>query len=142
MSKVQNAVALFESGFNCSQAIAATYGPDYDLSVIDSLKVSSGFGAGMRRAEVCGAVTGALMVLGLKYGPQEESDRSRDLIYAKVEDFTSRFEVRCGSLICREILQCDLCTAEGKQHAVDNNLFKTLCPEMVKAAAEILEELC
>jgi len=64
MSKVQDAVSAFESGFNCSQAIVRTYGPDYGLSALDSVRVSCGFGGGMRRGDTCGAVTGALMVLG------------------------------------------------------------------------------
>ena len=65
MNNIQNAVDKFQAGFNCSQAILEAYGPDCGLSPIDCLKVSSGFGGGMRRGEVCGAVTGALMVLGL-----------------------------------------------------------------------------
>ena len=68
MSKVKDAVSAFESGFNCSQAIVRTYGPDYGLSALDAIRVSCGFGGGMRRADTCGAVTGALMVLGLRFG--------------------------------------------------------------------------
>jgi C_GCAxxG_C_C family probable redox protein len=141
MNRVQQAVDKFRSGFNCAQAILETYGPDYDLSPIDCLKVSSGFGGGMRRAEVCGAVTGALMVLGLQYGPKHMTDTSRKSVYAKVADFSSRFETRCGSIICRDLLECDVSTAQGMQQAIDKDLFKTVCPELVRVAAEILEEL-
>jgi len=95
----------------------------------------------MRRAEVCGAVTGALMVLGLQYGPKDLTDTSRKSVYAKVTDFSSRFEARCGSIICRDLLECDISTTQGKQKAIDKDLFKTVCPEMVKVAAQILEEL-
>ena len=142
MPKVQKAVDAFLEGANCSQAILTTYGPDYNLSTLDCLKISNGFGGGMRRAEVCGAVTGALMVLGLHYGPKDETDVSREVIDAKVADLTSRFEAKCGSFICRDLLGCDLSTPEGKSHIAENDLFKTVCPDMVRVAAEILEDLC
>lgn len=142
MTKVEQAVDRFRSGVNCSQAVLGTYGPDHGLAMLDCLKVSSGFGGGMRRAEVCGAVTGALMVLGLKYGPQDTADTSKEAVYAKVTDFSSRFEGRCDSLLCRDLLDCDISTPAGQQQAADKNLFKTVCPEMVRVAAEILEELC
>ena len=143
MSKVQQAVAMFEDSFNCSQAILATYGPQHGLSQLDGLRVGCGFGGGMRRAETCGAVTGALMVLGLRYGPKNPQDKSaKETVYAHVIDFCSRFESRCGSITCRDLLGCDLSTLEGKQQAVATDLFKTVCPKMVEAAAEILEQIC
>ncbi len=143
MNKVQEAVSVFQSGFNCSQAIVGTYGPEYGLSSLDALKVSCGFGGGMRRAETCGAVTGALMVLGLCYGPEDVSNTSaKNDVYSKVTEFCTRFESHCGSIICRELLGCNITTAEGMQQAKKNDLFKTVCPKMVEAAAEILEKMC
>jgi C_GCAxxG_C_C family probable redox protein len=143
MSKVQDAVSAFESGFNCSQAIVRTYGPDYGLSVLDAVRVSCGFGGGMRRADVCGAVTGALMVLGLRFGAADTSEASAKAgVYSKVGEFCSHFESRCGSAVCRDLLGCDISTPEGREHARGNNLFKTVCPGMVRAAAEILEDMC
>ena len=143
MSKVQDAVSAFESGFNCSQAIVRTYGPDYGLSVLDSVRVSCGFGGGMRRGDTCGAVTGALMVLGLRFGAQDASDTSAKVaVYPKVGEFQSRFESRCDSVACRDLLGCDISTPEGMEHATRDNLFKTVCPRMVQVAAEILEDMC
>ena len=141
MDRIQQAVSTFRSGFNCSQAILQTYGPAYGLSDLDSLRVSSGFGGGMRRGDTCGAVTGALMVLGLRFGPKDTSDTSRDKVYAQVTEFCSEFESRCGSVLCRDLLGCDISTPEGRQHARNNNLFDTLCPELVQTAAEILEQM-
>ena len=142
MSKVQQAVDRFRSGVNCSQAILATYGPEQGLAPLDCLKVSSGFGGGMRRAEVCGAVTAAFMVLGLRYGPQDISDTSKEAVYAQVTEFSSRFEGRCGSILCHDLLECDISTPAGRQQALERDLFKTICPEMVRIAAEILEAQC
>ena len=143
MDKVQDAVSVFESGFNCAQAIVRTYGPEYGLSALDALKVSCGFGGGMRRGDTCGAVTGALMVLGLRYGPKDVSNVSaKNNVYSKVTNFCRHFEARCESIICRELLGCDVSTEEGMKKARENNLFKTVCPKMVQTAAEILEEMC
>ena len=143
MDKVQEAVSVFESEFNCAQAIVRVYGPEYGLSELDALKVSCGFGGGMRRGDTCGTVTGALMVLGLRYGPKDISDVSaKNDVYSKVTEFYRRYEARCDSIICRELLGCDISTEEGMQKARENNLFKTVCPKMVRTAAEILEEMC
>ena len=143
MDKVKEAVSAFQEGFNCSQAIAGTYGSEYGLSVLDALKVSCGFGGGMRRGGTCGAVTGALMVLGLRYGPKDVSDKSaKEDVYSKVTEFCRRYESRCDSIVCRELLGCDISTEEGMEQAKKNDLFKTVCPKMVQTAAEILEEMC
>jgi C_GCAxxG_C_C family probable redox protein len=140
---VQEAVSVFQSGFNCAQAIVRIYGPDYGLSVLDALKVSCGFGGGMRRGHVCGAVTGALMVLGMRYGPKDVSDKSaKEDVYSKVTEYCRRYEGRCDSIICRELLGCDISTEKGMEHAKKHNLFDTVCPRMVETAAEILEEMC
>ncbi len=143
MSNVQDAVSAFASGFNCSQAIVRTYGPDYGLSALDAIRVSCGFGGGMRRGDVCGAVTGALMILGLRFGAQDASDTAAKAgVYAKVAEFYSSFESRCDSVVCRDLLGCDISAPEGMEHATDGNLFKTVCPKLVQTAAEILEEMC
>ncbi|MHC4353161.1 MAG: C-GCAxxG-C-C family protein [Planctomycetota bacterium] len=143
MSKVEDAVSAFESGFNCSQAIVRTYGPDYGLSALDAVRVSCGFGGGMRRGDMCGAVTGALMILGLRFGARDASDTSAKAgVYSKVAEFYSKFESRCDSVSCRDLLGCDISTPEGMEHAASNNLFNTVCPKMVQTAAEILEQMC
>lgn len=143
MNKVQEAVSVFQSGFNCAQAIVRIYGPEHGLSVLDALKVSCGFGGGMRRGDTCGAVSGALMVLGLHYGPKDVSDTSaKNNVYSRVTEFCRRYESRCGYINCRDLLGCDISTEEGMKKARKNNLFKTVCPRMVETAAEILEEMC
>lgn len=143
MDKVQHAVATFQSGFNCSQASLRTYGPDCGLSPLDSLRVGCGFGRGMHRGDTCGAVIGALMVLGLRCGPQNTSDTSAKYhVYSKVIDFCSRYESRSGCVVCRDLLGCDIGTAEGMKHAKSDNLFGTVCHKVVQIAAEILEQMC
>ena len=143
VSKTEQAVLTFNDGFSCSQSIASTFGVDYGLSREQLLKVSGAFGAGMARlAETCGAVTGAFMVIGLKHGRTRlEDQESKETTYKLVQEFVSRFKARNGSILCKELLGCDLGTAEGMKAALEKNLIHTRCPKFVKDSAEILEEM-
>jgi C_GCAxxG_C_C family probable redox protein len=136
--KVEAAVACFREGFNCSQAILSTWGGEFGLERETALRAASAFGAGMGRlGEVCGAVTGALIVIGLKHGQTEAKDKD----YSLVRDLAGRFRSRNGSLLCRELLGCDLTTAEGMETAKQQGLFTERCPRFVRDAAEILEDI-
>jgi C_GCAxxG_C_C family probable redox protein len=95
-----------------------------------------------RMAETCGAVTGAVMVLGLKHGTATPEDRqAREATYVLVRRFAHQFQARNGSLLCRELLDCDISSPEGYEWARGQKLFATLCPKLVRDAAEILEGL-
>ena len=140
--KIEKAVERFNNGFNCSQAVFASYSERFGLDCERAFKVATGFGGGMRMGETCGAVTGSFMVLGLKYGnTTAQNQQAKEKTYEKIEEFTTRFKARNGSVMCRELLGCDISTPEGRKKAQDNGLFSTICPEMVKNAAEILEEM-
>ena len=108
-----------------------------------ALRVAGAFGGGMARmGEACGAVTGALMVIGLKYGMTQAKDEgARDKTYKLAQEFMARFKERHGSMVCRELLGYDLSKPEGRKAAHDKGLFSTLCPELVRDAVEILEQM-
>ena len=89
----------------------------------------------MRQAEVCGACTGALMAIGLKYG---EDKKTCDRLSNR---FFEEFRKENGSFICRDLLECDISTPEGVKYALDNNLFKEFCPKMVASAVKITEKI-
>jgi C_GCAxxG_C_C family probable redox protein len=141
--KVETAVGRFREGFNCSQAILSTYGAPFGLEGETALKAAAAFGAGMGGlGEVCGAVTGALIVIGLKHGHVQAGDReTKEKTYALVRDFTGRFRAQQGSLLCRELLGCDLTTPEGVAAARQKGCFTEMCPRFVRTAAEILEDV-
>ena len=142
-AKPEQAVNIFKEGYNCSQAVISVYAEDFGLSLENALKISSGFGSGMgRMAQTCGAVTGAFMVLGLKYVNADIRDKeTRERIYGLVREFARRFENRNGSIICRELLDCDISKPEGIANAKENGLFASVCPKMVGDAAGILDEM-
>ena len=142
-AKSEEAVERFKKGFNCSQAVLGTFSEQFGLDCDKASKVATGFGGGMRMGGTCGAVTGAFMVLGLKYGNSTAKDKEGKAdTYKKIEEYTNRFKTRHGSVACRELLGCDISTPEGREHAKNNNLFDTLCPDLVQRAAEILEQMC
>jgi C_GCAxxG_C_C family probable redox protein len=143
MIKVEDAVLAFIEGFSCSQAVLSTYGPDFGLDRELALKLATPFGGGMARmGETCGAVTGAFMVIGLKYGltdPEKKEDKERT--YEKINEFVEKFNERNKSIVCKDLLGHDLSTQEGREIVEDKALTIQKCPEFVKDAAEILEEV-
>lgn len=135
MNSIEEAVQLFGRGYMCSQAVFAAFSEDFDLPKEQALKIGACFGSGMRRGEVCGACTGALMALGLKYG--EDKVKSNEVC----ERFLDEFENENGSIICNELLGCDISTEDGVKYAGENKLFTEFCPKMVESAAKILNEM-
>jgi C_GCAxxG_C_C family probable redox protein len=142
MSRVEQAADRFKKGFNCSQAVLGSYCQQFGLDRETAFKVATGFGGGMHINSVCGAVTGAFMVLGLKYGNTTAQDKeAKAKTYEKVVEYTNRFKARNGSVICGDLLGCDISRPGGMKKAQENALFDSVCPKMVHDAAEILEEM-
>ena len=143
MSQIEEAVARFKKGFNCSQSVFSTYAEPFGVDRETALKVAAGFGGGMgRMSETCGVVSGAFMAIGLKYGAIKAEDKeSKEKTYERVREFAKRFTERNGSIVCKELLDCDISTHEGHERAKDQELFSTRCPQFVRSAAEILEEM-
>lgn len=137
------AVSRFEEGFSCSQAVLWAFSDMFDLESDLALKISQPFGGGIaHRGDMCGAVSGALMAIGLRYGRTKADDiPAREKTYAAVNTFIQKFERAFGSIICKELLGHDLSTEEGHDKAQEQGLFETFCPKLVRFAAERTEEL-
>ena len=141
-SRAEVASAVFSSGFNCAQSVFSVFCERYGINKETALKISCGLGGGLRSGEVCGAASGAVLVVGLKYGHCLADDKeSKANCYAKTEEFLNEFRKRHGSIICRKLLGVDITTDDGRQHALDRKLFTTTCDDMVRSATTILEEL-
>jgi C_GCAxxG_C_C family probable redox protein len=121
----------------------STYGPRFGLDCEQALRVAGTFGAGMARTgATCGAVTGGLMVIGLKHAKvRPDDDDSRELAYAVAQEFMENFREKNGSVLCRGLLGVDVSTPEGIAKVREGNLFQTVCPRFVLSASEILERL-
>ena len=143
MSQASEAVALFQQGCSCSQAVLGVFAEELGLPRELAFKVAAGFGGGLGRlGGTCGVVSGAVMVLGLRHGGTVAGDRAaKEETYERVREFVRRFQARHGSSVCRELLGCDLSTPAGLQRAKEQKLTATLCPYFVASAVEILQGL-
>lgn len=143
MKKSEDALSLFRQGFSCSQAVATAFAEDFGLDRETALRLSQPFGGGIaKRADWCGALTGAFLVLGLRYGrTRAEDTASRDMTYATVNELVRRFTERHGHVRCRDLLGCDIGTAEGMKRAEELKLHQTKCEEFVRDAVELLQSL-
>ena len=141
-SQIDDATDRFKGGFNCAQAVFSAYAPLLGVKENDALRISTGFGAGMgRQQEVCGAVTGAYMVIGSRHGMTDANDTAaKETTYAHVKDFTRRFCQLHGSISCRELLGCDINTEEGKRAYSDRRLSATVCLPCVQDACKIIDD--
>jgi C_GCAxxG_C_C family probable redox protein len=140
MGKREDALSCFSEGFNCAQSVLAAYCSDFGVDRESALRIAGAFGGGIAgTGETCGAVTGALMAIGLKYGMTDPhnlqaKEKTKELGRKFLEVFVSTY----GSSKCRDLLGCDLSTQEGSEQARSEGLFKTLCPGFVGGASEIL----
>lgn len=140
MNRIDTAVARFEEGCSCAQAVFSVYAEELGIDRPTAMRVSAGLGGGMgMMAETCGAVTGAYLVLGMKHGGEDNDARQK--AYQMVRQFAQRFKARRGLLLCRELMGCDISTPEGLQSMRDRGLRSSLCSQLVRDAAQILEEL-
>ena len=145
MNRIRKTSEVFAggTGFNCCQSVLSTYGTQFGLNREIALKLAEGFGGGMgHRGETCGTVTGAFMVIGLAHGRTKVEDllamaKTHDL----VREFVDRFKSRHRSIICKELIDCDISTPEGMKRAQEEKLFANLCPKFVEDAAEITEQI-
>ena len=134
----------FQDGYNCAQAVLYAYCDEVGLDPQLALKLSCGFGAGMGRSEeVCGAVTGGIMVLGARFGRgRTEEKAAMEKTYARTRELMSLFKERHGSYICRELLQgCDLMSEQGQKQFHENDLLNQTCKPCVQSVVEIVKEL-
>ncbi len=142
MTSIEKATELFGKKFHCSQAVFAAFAEELGITEEQALKIGACFGSGMRKGEVCGACTGALMALGLKYGQcNEEDTNSRSKTNEVTDRFMAEFVKENGSYMCKELLGCDLSTEEGITIALEKKLFAEFCPEMVRSATKIAEDI-
>lgn len=134
------ATQTFANGCNCSQAVLGAFAPALGLAPEQAMKLACGFGGGIAHGETCGAVTGAVMVLGLRHGNTSAADPApKQHTYQLVREFGKRFRERHATLCCRELLGCNPATPEGHAQAAAQGLFTNRCPKFVASAVEILE---
>ena len=142
--KTDQARQYHERGFNCAQSVLTAFAPEYGLSEETALRISTGFGSGMGRlGEVCGALTGAFMVIGLKYG-RSETDGTKygpktEATYALVAELAAKFKERNLSVYCEDLVGHDLSIPEEREKARQEGVFASTCSKCIQGAAELVE---
>jgi len=136
---IKTAQERFDQKFNCSQAVFSAFAPKLGIQDEIALKLASPFGGGTaHQGHVCGAVTGALMTLGLQKG--SATPETKDETYRLAEEYIKQFQGRHGSILCRELTGYDISKLGELEKARDAGVFKNTCPGLVKTAAELVSE--
>jgi C_GCAxxG_C_C family probable redox protein len=142
--KGEAAAAMMAGNWNCAQSVLGVFCVDLGLERETAMKLASGFGAGMaRRQDVCGAVSGAIMAIGLKHGQAREDDKeAKEKAYRLSREAMERFQAEFGSCLCRELIPgIDLTTAAGHQRYKAEGWSEKVCRPCVRFAVRILEEI-
>jgi C_GCAxxG_C_C family probable redox protein len=144
INRTEKAVDKFLDGYNCAQAVLYAFCDDLNLDPEIALKLLCGFGAGMgRKEEICGAVSGGIAVLSMRYGRGAKGDKiATKRTYAKTAELMDRFKERQGTYICRQLLgNYDLNTVQGVKYFEENDLRSKTCRQCVQTVTEILEDI-
>ncbi len=143
MNRSEIAKANFKKGYNCAQAVVVTYADVMGISETQALKMASVFGGGMGKLrEVCGAVSGMLMVYGAIGGYSSYDDlEEKAQVYKKVRDLAGEFSEQNGSIVCKELLGLTKKEKSGDPAERTKEYYqKRPCAELVRIAAEIVEK--
>jgi len=142
MTNSEKALSYFSNNFNCSQAVFTTFATEMGIDESLALKLATEFGGGARCGQMCGAVSGALMVLGLKYGHcHSDNNEEKSKAYNLAVEFNKRFCDRNGSIVCKDLLGYNLSVPDELVLIKEKNLFNTVCRKMVADATEIVEQI-
>lgn len=141
--EVEQAVAYYKQGYTCTQSIMASFAARHGLQKELAFRIGEPFGAGTSCTnDMCGSVTGAIMVLGLQYGSaRNDDDAARYYTYQRVNELIQRFKGMHGSIQCGDLLGYDLSDPQQLQTVFEKGLFIQLCPNLVRDAAQILVEM-
>ena len=141
--KSDTAAEIFSKGFNCAQAVLEALSSEYGLDSVTAKKIAGAFGGGIAgNGDVCGAVSGALMLIGLKYGKYKEDDTaSKENTYRIANEYMEKFKKEFGSIKCRDLIKYNLSIKEELLKAREAGVFKKICPEFVKRSVELVEEV-
>ncbi len=139
--KQHYATENFAGNLNCAQSVLSAYCEELGIPPETAEKMGSAFGAGMGEGTICGAVSGALMVLGLKYGKSDISPSEKEKMKEVFEKFKRRFESIHGTLTCKQLLNLDLREEDDYQKAHNLLVFENSCPAFIKTAIALIEEI-
>lgn len=143
-NRKEEAIIQFDNGFNCAQSVLLSFSDELNLEKDIALKLSCGFGGGMgRKQNVCGAISGGILVIGAKYGKSSSgNDKDEEITFNKTRELIDSFVQIHGTHRCIELLQnCDLSTEEGQKKREELNLRNKVCKKCISTVVNKLETL-
>ena len=141
MKRKDIAIDCFEKGYNGCQSVLLSFADELNISKEELIKISSGFGSGMKQGGTCGPLVAAIMIIGMKYGSKLPNETySRGKVYLLNREIQKRFEIKMGSTICMDILGYNPVDPQSKVEIQEQNLFNKICPRAIENAISILED--
>ena len=138
----RNEEIIKDEAFNCAQKLVGNFCGTFGVKPSEGIRMARALGGGLRAGEACGALVGALLIVGMKYGTAQEGDReSRALCDQKAAELSLRFRGLHGQITCRQLLGIDTSVGNNRQAAAEMGLFREICPNIVIQTIELLEEL-
>jgi C_GCAxxG_C_C family probable redox protein len=143
MNKPELASEYLKKGYNCAQSVIKAYAGDVGMNEEDAVKMVSALGGGIgRTGNICGAISGAALVIGMKFGSTDNTAKhSRAKAYKKAKELLEKFAAQNKSVLCKELLGYDISTDEGLKQARASGVMVQKCPKLVLSAAKILESI-
>jgi C_GCAxxG_C_C family probable redox protein len=143
VTKAEEAIALFQQGYGCAQVVFTVFAPDFGIDRDTALRISQGFSGGMSRTDnICGALSGATMVIGLRYGsPRADDVEAKGKTVAAVGELLQEFKKLHGSVDCTDLLGYNLSDPQQVAEAMKNKVMPARCPGFIRDAVEILEAM-
>jgi C_GCAxxG_C_C family probable redox protein len=138
------AIKHFQSGYNCAQSVLLTLYEQMELEGGNKLvpKIAAGFGGGIGRCgSVCGALTGSVMAVGIKYAPNETGVEKRAKAYAYAGALYQQFQKEHGTVFCRDLIKYDLSNPQEAARARQEGAFEKVCWKLIKSAVDNFIEL-
>jgi C_GCAxxG_C_C family probable redox protein len=143
MARAENAADAMRSGFNCAQSIIKAYAAELSVEEDAVVRMAASFGGGLgRNGYVCGAVSGAAMVIGARFGNADAADTAaRDRTYSAISDLLEKFQREHHTVLCRELISFEINTPEGYTRAREADVFQNRCPLFLRSVGKILDEI-
>ena len=143
MDRAKKALNLFNSGYNCAQAVAGVFSKETGIDKENLFKLTCGFGGGCSRTgQICGALSGAITIIGLKNGNSKSDDKaSKEITYSLVQKLTNEFKEKHNSVLCPILIGFDLGTEEGLKAALENEVHTKICGNLVTETVKMVEEI-
>ncbi len=139
---VAEAKDYFAQKYNCSQSTFAPFAKYYGMDLDLAMKIATPFGGGFgHMGEACGAVSGALMALGLARGNAVVDREKKHACYHQAAEFQNRFKAEHGSVLCPKLLGLDIGYPDQLQEARDRNLFAEVCPNYIETAVRLMADI-